>query len=89
MSNRFPACPKGFLFAIIYRLVSDHNRPCAGKTTLAKRTARKLEKRGYKLTYIDGDTFRLKITQNLGYSKKDRDENIKRAIGFAKTKNTL
>ncbi len=53
----------------------------AGKTTISKALERELRKRGYKVERLDGDIIRQNLTKGLGFSKEDRDENIRR-IGF-------
>lgn len=53
----------------------------AGKTTISKAVAEKLLSQGYKLEVLDGDVVRENLTKGLGFSKADRDENIRR-IGF-------
>ncbi|HWR53316.1 MAG TPA: adenylyl-sulfate kinase [Bryobacteraceae bacterium] len=53
----------------------------AGKTTLNEETARRLRERGLKVESLDGDMVRQNLTKGLGFSKEDRDENIRR-IGF-------
>ena len=58
--------------------------PCSGKTTIADRVAEALKKKGYKVERLDGDTVRKGLTSDLGFSKKDRDENIKRITFVAK-----
>jgi len=58
--------------------------PCSGKTTVADRVAEILRKRGLKVERLDGDTVRKGLTSDLGFSKKDRDENIKRVTFVAK-----
>ena len=55
--------------------------PCAGKSTLAMLLAAELESRGYGVEVLDGDTVRRHLSEELGFSKKDRDENIRR-IGY-------
>src|SRR5215469_10729739 len=55
--------------------------PCSGKTTLAELVAKELEQRGRGVEILDGDVVRTKLTKGLGFSKEDRDENIRR-IGF-------
>ncbi len=56
----------------------------AGKTTLANEISKKLEKRGLKIYRLDGDNIRSVYTKKLGFTKKDRDTNIKIAIRLAK-----
>ena len=53
----------------------------AGKTTISKVVAEKLRLQGCKLEILDGDIVRENLTKGLGFSKADRDENIRR-IGF-------
>ncbi|AFZ47260.1 adenylylsulfate kinase [Cyanobacterium stanieri PCC 7202] len=53
----------------------------AGKTTISQVVAQKLKDAGYKLEVLDGDIVRTNLTKGLGFSKEDRDENIRR-IGF-------
>ncbi|MBD3244418.1 MAG: adenylyl-sulfate kinase [Candidatus Moranbacteria bacterium] len=50
----------------------------AGKTTTGKAIYEKLKQKGYKIELLDGDKIRENLTQDLGFSKKDRNENIKR-----------
>jgi adenylylsulfate kinase len=53
----------------------------AGKTTISEQIATQLIDRGYKVECLDGDLMRQTLTKGLGFSKIDRDENIRR-IGF-------
>lgn len=53
----------------------------AGKTTLAKATQKKLKDKGYLVEIIDGDEYRQGICSDLGFSKEDRNTNIRR-LGF-------
>ena len=53
----------------------------AGKTTISKAVAEKLRSHSCKLEILDGDVVRENLTKGLGFSKADRDENIRR-IGF-------
>ncbi|MBE9168252.1 adenylyl-sulfate kinase [Pleurocapsales cyanobacterium LEGE 06147] len=53
----------------------------AGKTTISKALAEKLKADGYAIEILDGDIVRENLTKGLGFSKADRDENIRR-IGF-------
>jgi adenylyl-sulfate kinase len=55
--------------------------PCSGKSTLAQLVAAELERRGRIVDVLDGDVVRTHLTKGLGFSKEDRDENIRR-IGF-------
>lgn len=51
----------------------------SGKTTLAKKVERDLFDRGYNIYMLDGDNLRDGLNYNLGFSKEDRHENIRRA----------
>ena len=53
----------------------------AGKTTLARRMEAILRERDMKVEVFDGDIIRQNLSKGLGFSKEDRDTNIKR-IGF-------
>ncbi|WP_439566500.1 adenylyl-sulfate kinase [Gloeocapsopsis crepidinum] len=53
----------------------------AGKTTISKAVEEQLREQGYKVEVLDGDIVRENLTKGLGFSKADRDENIRR-IGF-------
>ena len=55
--------------------------PSSGKSTLATSLAAELAKQGYLTEVLDGDEVRQRLTKDLGYSKADRDENIRR-IGY-------
>ncbi len=50
----------------------------AGKTTLGKKLEGYYKNLGKKTIFIDGDEVRNFFNSDLGYSKKDRTENIKR-----------
>jgi len=53
----------------------------AGKTTLAARLAPELRARGLRVEVLDGDEVRTNLSKGLGFSREDRDTNIRR-IGF-------
>ena len=53
----------------------------AGKSTISKAVFEKLWARGYKVEWLDGDAVRQNLSKGLGFSKEDRDENVRR-IGF-------
>ena len=53
----------------------------AGKSTLSKAVYERLWARGFRVELIDGDEVRRYLSRELGFSKEDRDENIRR-IGF-------
>jgi adenylylsulfate kinase len=51
----------------------------SGKTTLAHSVAKVLRERGMnKLEILDGDVIRTHLSKGLGFSKEDRDTNIRR-----------
>jgi adenylylsulfate kinase len=58
--------------------------PCSGKTTVADAIAVRLKEKGYRVERLDGDIVRKGLTSDLGFSKEDRDENIKRVTFVAK-----
>jgi adenylylsulfate kinase len=53
----------------------------AGKTTISDALTQKLRDRAIQLEVLDGDIVRTNLTKGLGFSKEDRDENVRR-IGF-------
>jgi adenylyl-sulfate kinase len=53
----------------------------AGKSTLAGRLVEEFKRRGYKCEVLDGDEVRTHLSKGLGFSKEDRDTNIRR-IGY-------
>ena len=53
----------------------------AGKTTLSKLLAEELTERGLRVEILDGDEVRTNLSKGLGFSKEDRDTNIRR-IGY-------
>jgi adenylylsulfate kinase len=53
----------------------------AGKSTLAGIVERQLRERGHKVEVLDGDVVRTHLSKGLGFSKEDRDTNIRR-IGW-------
>jgi adenylylsulfate kinase len=53
----------------------------AGKTTIASRLADELRRQGHRVEVLDGDVIRENLSKGLGFSKADRDTNIRR-IGF-------
>lgn len=55
--------------------------PCSGKTTIADAVDKELQGRGLKVESLDGDEIRRHLCSDLGFSKKDRDTNIRR-MGF-------
>lgn len=57
--------------------------PSSGKSTLAQRLKEELTKRGFRVEVLDGDVVREHISRGLGFSKEDRDENIRRIYHVA------
>jgi adenylyl-sulfate kinase len=53
----------------------------AGKTTLSARVAEAIRARGKRVEILDGDVVRTNLSKGLGFSREDRDTNIRR-IGF-------
>ena len=53
----------------------------AGKSTLAERCRDELLERGLNVEILDGDIIRTNLSKGLGFSKEDRDINIRR-VGF-------
>ena len=54
---------------------------CAGKSTTADILTVKLLEHGRRVTVLDGDVVRTHLSKGLGFSREDRDTNIRR-IGF-------
>jgi adenylylsulfate kinase len=50
----------------------------AGKTTISQALLDTLQSRGHRLEWLDGDAVRQRLSKDLGFSKADRDENIRR-----------
>jgi adenylyl-sulfate kinase len=53
----------------------------SGKSTLSALVATEIEARGLHVERLDGDEIRMHLSRGLGFSREDRDENIRR-IGF-------
>ncbi len=58
--------------------------PCSGKSAIADRLAEILKGRGLRVERLDGDIVRQSLTSDLGFSKADRDANIRRVTFVAK-----
>jgi adenylylsulfate kinase len=58
--------------------------PSAGKSTLARMLEEALMQRGWRVEVLDGDEVRERLSRGLGFSKADRDENIRRITYVAK-----
>jgi adenylylsulfate kinase len=50
----------------------------AGKTTVAQIVERELREHGQRVEVLDGDVVRQNLSKGLGFSKEDRDTNIRR-----------
>ena len=68
-------------------------RPCvlwmtglsgAGKSTVADRVEQKLHARGRRTYLLDGDNVRLGLNRDLGFTERDRVENVRRVAEVAK-----
>ncbi|MFE4594076.1 adenylyl-sulfate kinase [Streptomyces laurentii] len=55
--------------------------PSAGKSTIARTLAERLRSGGHRVQVLDGDEIRAALSAELGFSKEDRDINVRR-IGF-------
>ena len=53
----------------------------AGKTTICEALRERLGAQGYSVEWLDGDVVRESLSKDLGFSKEDRDENVRR-IGY-------
>ena len=55
---------------------------CSGKSTIAQLLLARLQEiQDREITFLDGDEIRNHLSKGLGFSKEDRDENVKR-VGF-------
>jgi sulfate adenylyltransferase len=55
----------------------------SGKSTTARVVHRLLERRGRVVTMLDGDVVRTHLSRGLGFSREDRDENVRRVAFVA------
>ncbi len=55
----------------------------SGKTTITTFLVKELRRRGSKLEVLDGDIVRQNLSKGLGFSKEDRDTNIRRVAFVA------
>lgn len=58
--------------------------PCSGKSTLAQAVSEALTETGRTAIRLDGDDLRLGLCKDLGFSDRDRAENIRRAAEMAR-----
>ena len=56
----------------------------AGKTTLAKALAKKLQEMGYRVEVLDGDGIRSRLYPDLGFSKREREMHNRVVVEMAK-----
>ena len=52
--------------------------PSAGKSTIATRLEHHLSAKGFPVELLDGDEIRERLSKGLGFTKADRDENVRR-----------
>lgn len=57
--------------------------PCSGKTTLSKEIEKYFRSKGLPIQRLDGDVVRTTISEDLGFSKEDRDRHTKRMVYVA------
>ncbi len=53
----------------------------AGKTTIAQRLENNFREQAYLVELLDGDAIRQNLSQGLGFTKEDRDTNVRR-VGY-------
>lgn len=58
--------------------------PASGKSTIAHALEKELYYKGIRAYVLDGDNIRHGLNADLGFSREDRDENIKRIVEVAK-----
>src|SRR5258708_19873371 len=56
----------------------------AGKSTIANLVAGELRTRGHNVEILDGDAVRTNLSKGLGFSKEDRDPNLRRIGSVAR-----
>ncbi len=66
------------------RVIWLYGRPCAGKTSIARKLAEVLKQQGNSAITLDGDELRKTLNADLGFSAEDRFENIRRTSELAK-----
>lgn len=57
--------------------------PCSGKTTIAEELMKLLKENYIQSFHLDGDNVREGLTSDLGFSKEDRKQNLKRVTWVA------
>jgi adenylylsulfate kinase len=58
--------------------------PSAGKSTIARALAQRLIAEGHRVEVLDGDVLRENLTGDLGFSRADRDTNVRRVAFVAR-----
>jgi adenylyl-sulfate kinase len=61
--------------------------PSSGKSTLARLVEAEIRERGFPVMVLDGDEVRTWLTVGLGFSRADREENIRRIAHLAMFQN--
>jgi adenylyl-sulfate kinase len=61
--------------------------PSSGKSTLARLVEARIRDRGFPVVVLDGDEVRTWLTAGLGFSREDREENIRRIAHLAMFEN--
>lgn len=51
--------------------------PCSGESTLSSRLATELAARGQRVEVLDGDLVRTHLSRGLGFSREERDINVR------------
>lgn len=93
--SRGAKLPSWYVRSEVSEILSDAHRPghqqgvclwltglsCAGKSTIAEILTARLLDHGRSVTLLDGDVVRTHLSKGLGFTREDRDLNIRR-IGF-------
>lgn len=58
--------------------------PSSGKSTIAHRVEKEFFSRGIRIYVLDGDNVRHGLNNNLGFSREDRKENLRRIVELSK-----
>ena len=66
------------------RLVWLTGLSASGKSTIAHTVEKRLFERGFRTYVLDGDNVRHGINSNLGFSREDRRENLRRVVEVSK-----
>ncbi|HYB43511.1 MAG TPA: adenylyl-sulfate kinase [Candidatus Methylomirabilis sp.] len=61
--------------------------PSSGKSTLARLVEAEIRARGFRVMVLDGDEVRTWLTAGLGFSREDREENMRRIAHLAMFQN--